>query len=106
MTIERRSLAGKVMAGIGVAVLLSEVVLHIMSWYLRRDYELNHVVLVIGVLIGFAGFWTIDSKKTKDGVDTVRDLVPRFGNRSTDAIAVPGVETKTTAIPVEEKKDD
>lgn len=93
----KRPLSGKIMAGIGVLTLLSEVILRIAA-YIRKDdtFELDHWVLAIGALIGFVGFYVLDSKKTKEATEVITGMV-KFGRRRTDAVAVP--ETLTVSIP-------
>lgn len=98
-----RGLAGKFMAVIGVLIVIAEIALHFISWYLERDYEMDHMVVIIGAVIGFVGFWTLDPKETKEGAAVLKDLwpsLPRFGRRKSDAIAVPEVKTEITAVPV------
>lgn len=98
-----RGLAGKFMAVIGVMIVVAEIALHFISWYMERDYEMDHMVVIIGAVIGFVGFWTLDPKETREGAAVLRDLIPRFGRRSSDAVAVPEVKTEIVAKPVPEE---
>lgn len=96
-------LLGKFCAVIGLLIVVAEVGLHFLSWYLGKDYEMNHFVVAIGAVLGFWGFWTMDPKKTEDGAHVLSDLIPGaklFGRRKSDAVAVPEVTTVITAKPV------
>lgn len=95
-----------VAAAIGALILLTEVGLHIASTITDREFELNHGILLIGILFGFVGFYGLDPKRARDGAgfavdQTVKviNALPRFGRRKSDAVAVPGIETRTTPIP-------
>jgi hypothetical protein len=95
-----RGIAGKLMATVGILVVLGELSLHFISWYVGTDYELNHFVVVVGAVIGFVGFWTVDPKQTRAGSLVLRDLIPRFGRRASDAVSIPKAETVIIAEPV------
>lgn len=106
MKLKKNSRWGKLLAGIGIATVLSEVVLRLVSMAYHKEYELDHWVIAIGAVIGFAGFWSIDDEKTKAATEVVTKLLPHFGRRSTDAVAVPTAETTILAkhIPTEYTK--
>jgi hypothetical protein len=94
------------LAVIGVLVILIEIALHVWAVFTGQEYELNHWVLITGALMGFAGCFGLDPKRSGagfklvvDGSTKILEKVPRFGRRSTDAIAVPSSETKVTAVP-------
>lgn len=95
----KHPLSGKIMVGIGIATVLSEVILRIVSVSTGKQYELDHWVIAVGSVIGFAGFWSINSTKTKEAVEVVTGFVPKFGRRATDPVAIPDAETKVKAIP-------
>jgi cytochrome c biogenesis protein CcdA len=80
-----RTLAGAIMATIGVLVILSEVGLHIYSAITHTKYEIDHIVLLAGALLGFWGFYWIDGKSAAGAVAVIRG-----GRRSTDAPVVIG----------------
>lgn len=90
----------------GVLVILIEIALHVWAVFTGQQYELNHWVLITGALMGFAGCFGLDPKRSGagfklvvDGSTKILEKVPRFGRRSTDAVAVPTSETKVTAVP-------
>lgn len=99
--VTKNGYGGKILAGIGVATVLSEVVLRIVSVITGKQYELDHLVIAIGAVIGFVGFWSIDSGKTKAAAEILTNILPRFGRRGTDPIAVPETETVVKAVPTE-----
>lgn len=107
MKLTARGLGGRFLAAIGVLVVLGEVALHFASWYFEKAYEMNHGVLLVGAVVGFVGFYMLDPKAAEGGAgflvgagERIAKALPRFGRRASDAIAVPNVETLTTAIPV------
>lgn len=100
----KRPLAGKILAGIGVFVVLLDIGLRVVSWWTKRPYDVDHNIILPGVIMGFIGFYIIDSTKTKDATSVITDLLPRFGRRKTDAIAQPGTIT-TTKVEHPEAKD-
>lgn len=98
----RKSWGGIVLAAIGVLAVVGELVLHVAGAISPKfNYEINELVLGVSVLFGFVGFWMIDPKQTKEGgavlVEWGAKFIPKFGRRSTDAVAIPKVETTTTA---------
>jgi hypothetical protein len=100
--------AGYTLATLGVLVVVAEIALHIYGYFSKNPYELNHAVLLFGVILGFVGFYIIDPRKAEDGggflvrsgVDIIKAL-PRFGRRSTDAVAIPDAKTEVKALPVD-----
>lgn len=97
------------LAGIGVAVVLLDITLRVISWWTKRPYDLDHNILIPGIVLGFVGFWMIDKKSTKEALEAATEAIPRFGRRKTDASAVPDTITHIVPIPVdvaiaEEKK--
>lgn len=91
------------LAALGVSVVLTEVVLHVLgSIEMIPKYEVNHTVLIIAVVCGFVGLYQMDPKGTREMVSVVTPFLPRFGRRSTDAVAVPEAETKVTAVSTDE----
>lgn len=96
MTVKvRRSIAGRVLAGIGVGVVLADVTMRVISWWTRRPYDLDHTITLTGTVLGFVGFWIVDSKKTTEAIQIAGEL--RFGRRKTDQVAEP--DTITVTIP-------
>lgn len=105
MTARSRRFVWKLLAAAGILVILAEVMLHFIAWTTGVAYELNEGVIIVGALLGFAGFWKLDPEATKGGVAVVGQFVPRFGRRKSDAIAVPGVKTEVIAEPPPTPKD-
>lgn len=108
MGINDRKVAGRALAALGVLVVLAEVILHFVSWYFSREYELNHGIVLVGAVIGFVGFYMLDPMSAQGGAGVIVDSatriiqsLPRFGRRSTDAVAVPGSTTAVVALPTE-----
>lgn len=62
-----RSKTGIALAATGVFVLLFEIGLHFYGYFHGTDYELNHPVLYVAIMIGFVGFYMLDPKKAEDG---------------------------------------
>lgn len=90
-----------VMAILGVLVILAEIGLHIAAAISPTfSYELNHVVLIAGAIIGFWGLFQVEPKGAKEIAGIIADVLPKFGRRSTDAVAVPEAETTVKAVPV------
>lgn len=91
---QHRPWVGYLLAAIGVMGLLAEGGLHFLSFFLERQYELNHGVLLISMIIGFVGFYIIDPVRAKDGTGILRETavavigVVRSGRRATDADVV------------------
>jgi hypothetical protein len=78
-----RTIAGSVMATIGVLVILTEIGLHVYSAVTHTKYEMDHTVLLAGALMGFWGFYWVDGKSATAAV-----AVLRGGRRSTDTPVV------------------
>jgi hypothetical protein len=103
--ITERGLVGKFFAAVGLLIVVGEIALHFIAWATGVRYEMDEVVILTGALVGFAGFWMLDSKGTKDAAETIGALVPRFGRRKSDAVAVPNVRTEVIAEPVAGKAE-
>lgn len=94
MTTEHRPWTGYLLAAIGVAVLLAQVALYFFSLFSRVEYTLYRPVSYIGIMIGFVGFYMINSKEAVGGATFLRDTVVaiisvvRTGKRAGDAVAV------------------
>lgn len=101
LPVPKHPLAGKVLAGIGVGVVLLDVVLRTISWITSKPWTLDHTIIIVGAIIGFTGFWILNSQKTKEGVEVLTDII-RFGRRKTDAVATPETITHTVPIPTGE----
>jgi hypothetical protein len=102
---KHRPWTGYLLAGIGVAVLLSEVSLHYYGYFHHTEYTLNHPVLYVGLVIGFVGFYMINPKGAESGTNilsrTVIGLIEvvRTGKRAED-VKVEVTATRETPIPV------
>jgi Tfp pilus assembly major pilin PilA len=89
-----RTIAGSVMAAIGVLVILTEIGLHVYSAITHTKYEMDHTALLSGAVVGFVGFYLIDSKSATatanivvgSGAQIIRAV--RGGRRSTDTPVV------------------
>lgn len=100
MTTHERQWGGIFLAAVGVISLLLEIALHI--WTAVRHvlgipgdvYELNHAVLIIGIIVGFVGFYILKPKEAEGGADIItRSVVSivgviRTGRRTGDVIPV------------------
>lgn len=98
-----RSIAGGVMATIGVLVILIEIALHVFSAITHTRYEMDHVALLSGAILGFIGFYLIDSRGATGAatvvVGSAGQLIRavRGGRRSTDTpvvVPTPPIEEK------------
>lgn len=107
---KHRPWTGYLLAAIGVVVLLAEVGMHFYGYFHGIDYELNHPVLYVAMIIGFVGFYMINPKGAEGGSNILtRDIteiisVIRTGRRSTDSFAV--VIPPTEVPPVTPTKMD
>jgi uncharacterized membrane protein len=89
-----RNIAGATMATIGVLVILVEVGLHIYAAITHVRYEMDHTALLSGAVVGFVGFYLVDSKSATatanivvgSGAQIIRAV--RGGRRSTDTPVV------------------
>ena len=97
------------LATIGAAIWLLAVGLHLAGSFTGHIYEIDHTVLLVGGIFGFVGFFGMDSKRATAGATVIVDgtvrilsVLPRFGRRSTDALAVPSTTTVTDAVPIPE----
>jgi hypothetical protein len=97
-----RTIAGGIMATIGVLVILIEIGLHVFSAITHTHYEMDHVALLSGAILGFIGFYLVDSRGATGAatvvVGSAGQLIRavRGGRRSTDA---PVVVAKTEDKP-------
>lgn len=91
---KHRPWGGYLLAAIGVLVMLFEVSLHYYGYLHHTDYELNHPVLYVAVLMGFVGFYMINPKSAEGGADIITKSVVaiisvvRSGKRAGDSVAV------------------
>lgn len=95
-----RTICGSVLAVLGLAVLLVELV---------RYWTLNHPIhawpVCIGCVIGFVGFFIVNPKEAKDGAQVVVDStvrvigVVRGGRRATDPKVVVAAGTNSEDKP-------
>jgi hypothetical protein len=89
-----RPWTGYLLAAIGVVVLLAQVALYFYSLFSHVEYALYRPVSYIGIMIGFVGFYMINSKEAVGGATFLRDTVVaiisvvRTGKRAGDAVAV------------------
>lgn len=107
------SIASAIMAGIGLVILVACAVVEVAGVITGKGWEIPHTVFYVGLVVGFVGFYGRDPKRAKDGgefvvTSAVRILgaLPRFGRRASDAVAIPGVETKVTAVPTQKLPRD
>lgn len=102
MSAAHRPWVGYLLATIGLLGLLAEGGLHFFSFFVERDYELNHGVLVISMVIGFVGFYIIDPMKAEGGTGILTKTavavigVVRSGRRATDPEVVVTAEVEVT----------
>jgi hypothetical protein len=110
---KHRPWTGYLLAAIGVLVLLFEVGLHFYGYFHHTEYELNHPVLYVAMVIGFVGFYMINPKGAEGGTDILTRTVVAVisvirSGKATTAIQVTPVEqgkpvpekTTTMEIPV------
>jgi hypothetical protein len=86
-----RTIAGGLMAILGLIVILSEIGLHLYSAITHTHYEMDHIVLMIGAVIGMWGCYLVDRKTAEGAVGFVAGSVGqivRGGRRSTDTPVV------------------
>lgn len=89
-----RPWTGYLLASIGVAILLFQVGLYFFGALTHVEYQVYRPVSYIGTLLGFVGFYMINSKGALEGAMFIRESVVAFisvirtGKRSGDAIAV------------------
>lgn len=94
---------GYLLASIGVAVLLFEVSLHFYGYFQGTDYQLNHPVLYVAMVIGFVGFYMINPKGAEGGTDILSRTiigvisVIRTGKRA-DELRVEVTQTAETPV--------
>jgi hypothetical protein len=93
MTIEQHQTGAKVLATIGVLILVAGLVLH---WWRPDVYRLEMLPIIIGSALAFAGFYAMDPAASKDGggffVDQSVKILGaiRLGRRASDpVVAVP-----------------
>lgn len=94
------------LAVVAALVWLIAIVLHFVGFFTGHTYEFDADLLIISGILGFVGFYGLDSSRAKDGgafivtqgIRVLREM-PKFGRRATDASAVPNVETTVTAVP-------
>lgn len=69
-----------------------EVTLHVTNTMQGREYDLNHGILLIALIIGFTGLYMLNPRRTKDGgqflVDSTIRIVQviRQGRRKGDSV--------------------
>jgi hypothetical protein len=89
-----RPWTGYLLAAIGVGILLFQVGLYFFGALTHVEYQVYRPVSYIGTMVGFVGFYMINSKGALEGAAFIRDSVVAFisvvrtGKRSGDAIAV------------------
>jgi hypothetical protein len=94
MTIEHRPWTGYLLASIGVIVLLCQIVLYFFGLLHHVDYFIYRPVSYLGIMLGFVGFYMINSKEAVGGATFLRDTVVaiisvvRTGKRAGDSVAV------------------
>jgi len=96
MTSSERRWGGRVLIAFGVIVLLAVVVLYFWGIITGRHVDVPPIVIAIGMIFGFVGFFMEDPNASKDGgnflVTTAERLarVIPLGRRKTDpAIVIP-----------------
>jgi hypothetical protein len=101
---QHRPWAGYFLAAIGVVGVLFEIALNVYGYFVAQPYELNRVVLIMLVIIGFVGFYLVSPKGAEGGADIItRSAVAivvavRSGRRNTD--------TFTAVVPPDVKPGD
>lgn len=104
---KRKPWPGYLLAAIGVGVLLFEIGLHFYGYFKGTDYELNHPVLYVAMIIGFVGFYMINPNAAEGGTNilsrTVIGVISviRTGKRAEDVKVevTQTAETPVVAIP-------
>jgi hypothetical protein len=75
-----------------LSMLSLEIVLHTYATLNQRSYDLNHMVILMALILGFVGMYVLSPSKAKDGgrfiVDSTVKIVQviRFGRRKNDAV--------------------
>ena len=78
-------------AGVQSVAEIIEIALHVYSTITHTHYEMDHIVLLIGTVIGMAGAYIIDPKTASGTVGFVTGSVGqlvRGGRRATDTPVV------------------
>lgn len=89
-----RPWTGYLLAAIGVIVLLCQIVLYFFGLLHHVDYFIYRPVSYLGIMLGFVGFYMINSKEAVGGATFLRDTVVaiisvvRTGKRAGDSVAV------------------
>lgn len=95
MSRHKEQWAGRFLAALGVLIVLAELTLHFVGAISHYQYEINHVALLMGAVVGFVGFYIMDPKRTGDGavvlVDSTVKVIGavRGGRRKTDPQVIP-----------------
>lgn len=106
--------AFKLLAGLGVLLGLVGIGVDIYGAVTSTTIEVPHTVYWGAILFGFVGFFGLNPDSAERGANIATNTVtrvlnalpvPRFGRRSTDAVAVPKVETTVTAEPIASDDD-
>lgn len=103
MAVRTKTIVGGFFAAIGTIVVLSEVAMHFVAEVSSIKYEMNHVVLLVGAILGFVGFFMLDRKGAEEGggflVNSATRIIGviRTGRRSDDIAVV--VDDPTGVIP-------
>ena len=106
---KRKPWTGYLLATIGVLVLLFEISLHFYGYFKGTEYELNHPVLYVAMIIGFVGFYMINPARAEGGTNilsrTVIGVISviRTGKRAED-VKVEVTQTTETPIIATDKK--
>lgn len=94
---------GYILATVGVLFILVEAGLHTYGYFSNNKYEIDRWVLLIGAVIGFVGFWMINSTSTTNGLQVLSGAVigiirvVRTGKRDSDvAVVVEQVDPPTS----------
>lgn len=91
----RAKIAFIALATIGALLLLIAVAIEIVATLRGQQLEVPHVVIYVGMLFGFVGFYGLDHRSALDGArfvvqsaTSIIAVVRGGGRRKTDAVAV------------------
>lgn len=99
-----RPWTGYLLAAIGVIVLICQISAYFYGLFHHVDYFVYRPVSYLGIMLGFVGFYMINSKEAVGGATFLRDTVVaiisvvRTGKRAGDSVAVE-VTPVTAGVP-------
>src|SRR5262245_2198451 len=100
-----RQWLGGALIGFALFIVGIEIALHTYSALTHADYDIDHRALLVALVCGFGGFYTLSPKGAKDGGQFLADnalrfmQVVRFGRRKTDPIGIQAIKTEESPVP-------